>query len=145
MISIIAGPKGTGKTKTIIKMANEEVIDTNGNIIFVDDDKRHIYDLKHALRFISMDEYELRDIDEFYGFICGIISNDYDIDKIYIDGLLKVVDDTNCDKISKFIKKIANVSDRYEIDFVMTISCTKEELSEDVHKYISDEKALVMA
>ncbi len=144
MIRIIAGPKGTGKTKTLIKMANEDVNKTGGNIIFIDDDRRHIYDLKHALRFISMDEYPLKNMDEFYAFLCGMISNDYDIDKIYIDGLLKVVN-TNCDEVSKFITKVVNVSQRYEIDFIMSISCKKEELDEKVHQYITEVKTVVLA
>lgn len=135
MISILAGSKGTGKTKKIIKLANEEVQKTKGNIIFVDDDKRHMYDLKHDLRFISMDEYPTRTMDEFFGFLCGIISNDYDINKIYIDGLLKVMD-SSCDEIPKLINKLESLSNKYEIDFFMTISCTKDQLNEDLNKYL---------
>ena len=135
MISILAGSKGTGKTKKIIGLANEEVKRTKGNIIFVDDDKRHMYDLKHDLRFISMDEYPTNTMDEFFGFLCGIISNDYDIDKIYIDGLLKVMD-SNCDEIPKLVSKLETLSNKYEIDFFMTISCTKDQLNEDLNKYL---------
>lgn len=135
MISILAGSKGTGKTKKIISLANEEVKRTKGNIIFVDDDKRHMYDLKHDLRFISMDEYPTNTMDEFFGFLCGIISNDYDIDKIYIDGLLKVMDST-CDEMPKLISKLETLSNKYEIDFFMTISCTKDQLNEDLNKYL---------
>ncbi len=135
MISLLVGSKGTGKTKKIIKLANEEVKSAKGNIIFVDDDKRHIYDLKHSVRFISMDEYPIYNINEFFGFLCGIISNDYDINKIYIDGLLKVMK-TDFDEIPKLIRKLENVSTKYEIDFFMTISCVKEQLHEDLHKYL---------
>lgn len=135
MISILASSKGTGKTKKVIGLANEDVEKSKGNVIFVDDDKRHMYDLKHDLRFISMDEYPTNSMDEFFGFLCGIISNDYDIDKIYIDGLLKVMD-TNCDEIPKLVNKIEKISNKYEIDFFMTISCLKNQLSEDLHKYL---------
>lgn len=135
MISILASSKGTGKTKKVIGLANEDVEKSKGNVIFVDDDKRHMYDLKHDLRFISMDEYPTNNMDEFFGFLCGIISNDYDIDKIYIDGLLKVMD-TNCDEIPKLVNKIEKISNKYEIDFFMTISCLKNQLSEDLHKYL---------
>lgn len=143
MINLIAGPKGTGKTKRIIKMANEEVGSSTGHVIFIDDDKRHMYDLKHKVRFISMDEYPLKNMDEFFGFLCGIISYDYDIDKIFIDGLLKVME-SSCEDISKFIKKLENVSTGYEIDFVATISCLKEDLCEEVHEYVMEEAALVV-
>lgn len=139
MITLIAQPRGTGKTKRIIKMANEAVVSSSGNIIFVDDDKRHMYDLKHDLRFISMDEYPLKTIDEFFGFLCGIISNDYDIDTIFIDGLLKVME-ASCESIPKFIDKLNKIGEQYEINFVMTISCTREELAEELHQYIIEEE-----
>ncbi|WP_432401955.1 twitching motility protein PilT [Wukongibacter sp. M2B1] len=135
MISLLIGSKGTGKTKRIIKLANEELKKAKGNIIFVDDDKRHMYDLKHKLRFISMDEYPVKNEDEFFGFLCGIISNDYDINKIFIDGLLKVMD-TTLDAMPKLIEKLSAMSTKYEIDFFMTISCTKDQIHEDLHKYL---------
>lgn len=135
MITLIAQPRGTGKTKRIIQMANQAVENSSGNIVFVDDDKRHIYDLEHNLRFISMDEYPLMSVDEFFGFLCGIVSNNYDIDIIYIDGLLKVMQAT-CKSIPNFIQKLKKISEQYEINFVMTISCTREELAEELHQYI---------
>lgn len=135
MISLLIGSKGTGKTKKIIKLANEEVKSAKGNIIFVDDDKRHMYDLKHDLRFISMDEYPIYNVDEFFGFLCGIISNDYDINKIYIDGLLKVMK-TDCDELPSLVSKLEKISTKYEIDFFMTISCIQNQLHEDLHKYL---------
>ncbi len=135
MISLLIGPKGAGKTKKIIKLANEELKKAKGNIIFVDDDKRHMYDLKHDLRFISMDEYPINNDNEFFGFLCGIISNDYDIDKIFIDGLLKVME-TSLEDIPKLLEKLDRISTKYEIDFFMTMSCTKDQIHEDLHKYL---------
>lgn len=135
MISILASSKGTGKTKKVIELANQEASKAKGNIIFVDDDKRHMYDLKHSVRFISMDEYPVATMDEFLAFLCGIISNDYDIDKIYIDGLLKVMN-TNLKEIPNLISRLEKLSSKYEIDFFMTISCTKDELHEDLYKYL---------
>jgi len=135
MISIIAGPKGSGKTKRLISMANEDVQNLSGNVIFVDDDKRHIYDLKHDLRFISMDEYPLKNVDEFFGFLCGIVSNDYDINKIYIDGLFKVME-TNHEQLPQFISKLRNFAESSGIEFIMTISCTKDELREELKEFV---------
>lgn len=135
MISLLIGPKGAGKTKRIIRLANEELKKAKGNIIFVDDDKRHMYDLKHNLRFISMDEYPIKNEDEFFGFLCGIISNDYDIDKIFIDGLLKVMD-TSLEDMPKLLEKLDKMATKYEIDFFMTMSCTKDQIHEDLYKYL---------
>lgn len=135
MISIIAGGKGTGKTKRVIKLANEDIKSTKGNIVFVDDDRRHMYDLKHDLRFISMDEYPVKTKDCFIGFLCGIISNDYDINKIYIDGLLKVMD-TTLEEMPSFVQQVEALSDKYNIDFVMTVSCLQEVLDKELHKFL---------
>lgn len=133
MVKLISGKMGSGKTKKIIEMANETLGKTAGHVVFIDDDKRHMYDLKHDLRFISMSDYPIVTADEFAGFICGVISNDYDIEYIFIDGLSKVM---KCDigQIPDFVLKIENISKRYDINFVMTISC--DELPESLNGYI---------
>lgn len=57
-------------------------------MIFIDDDNRAMYDLHHDIRFINLSEFPVSSACEFIGFICGLISNNYDIEKIYIDGIL---------------------------------------------------------
>ncbi len=129
MFNLIAGKEGSGKTKRLIKMANDEVDISNGNIIFIDDDKRHMYELKHNLRFISMEEFPVRTSDEFFGFLCGIISNNYDIETIYIDGLKKIVKD-DIEDLDMFIDKTKQIAKEYKVKFVTTLSCDESLLSE---------------
>lgn len=71
-------------------MANTEVDKAHGNIVYLDDNNRCMYDLKHQIRFINTSEYSISNTDQLYGFVCGILSRDFDISSIYIDGLKKM-------------------------------------------------------
>ncbi len=135
MVNLIASKKGSGKTKTIIDLANSRLKDATGNIVFIDDDKKHMYQLKHDLRFISMDEYPIQSKDEFVGFICGVISNDYDIEDIYIDGLFKVMD-IEMQGIPSLVERLEKISDRFNINFTMTLSCDTDLIPSSLESYI---------
>ena len=91
MIKLIYGKKGSGKSKQLLDMANEEANDAKGNIIYIDDNNRCMLDLKHEIRFINISEYKINSVDNFYGFVCGLLSGDFDISSIYIDGLKKII------------------------------------------------------
>ena len=130
MFNLIAGKEGIGKTKRLIKMANDEVAISNGNVIFIDDDKRHMYELKHNMRFVSMEEFPVKNSDEFFGFLCGIISNNYDIETIYIDGLQKVMK-ADLKDVDAFIDKTKQIAREYKVKFVTTLSCDETTLTEE--------------
>ncbi|WP_138158983.1 hypothetical protein [Peptoniphilus catoniae] len=91
MIKYILGAKGVGKTKWLIDNANEDIKSGNGNIAFVEFDDDHIFSLDYNVRLINADNYRLNDKESFYGFICGLMAMDYDLEKIYIDGIYKIV------------------------------------------------------
>ena len=92
MIHYILGAKGAGKTKWLIDHANEDHEGGNGNIAFVEVDDDHIFSLDYNVRLINATEYDLTSLDEFYGFLCGMFAMDYDLQKVYVDGMYKVVD-----------------------------------------------------
>ena len=87
MVNLIIGQKGSGKTKRLVKLATEALENSKGNIIFIDDDKRCMSELNYKIRFINSVEYEIKQIDELYGFVAGLLAGNYDIQKIFIDGL----------------------------------------------------------
>lgn len=91
MIRLIYGKKGSGKSKKLLDMANTEVETAAGNIVYIDDNNRCMYDLKHEIRFINTADYWINNADMLYGFVCGILSGDFDISAIYIDGLKKLI------------------------------------------------------
>ncbi len=137
MVNLIASKKGSGKTKKIIDLANERLKDTAGNIVFIDNDKKHMYQLKHDLRFISMDEYPIQSQDEFVGFVCGVISNDYDIEDIYIDGLFKVMN-VEMQGLPKLVDRLEDISKSFNINFTMTVSCDTTTIPETLGTYIKE-------
>jgi len=134
MVKIIVGKKGTGKTKRMIGMANDDIKSLNGHVVYIDDDKRHIYDLNHDLRFMSMDEFPVKTADEFFGFLCGVISNDYDIEKVYIDGLLKIANICE-DDLPKFVPRLEQLTKQYDFNVVFTVSADKAVLPNEITPY----------
>ena len=53
MIKLITGAKGTGKTKIIIDMANDNVETAKGDIVFITDTDRYMYSLRYQVRVIN--------------------------------------------------------------------------------------------
>ena len=135
MIQILAGEKGEGKTKRLIDMANEAGKTSNGHVVFIDDDNRHMYDLHYNIRFVKTG-FKMNDQKIFFGFICGILSQDNDIERIYIDGLHNIVENIDNEGISDFVSEIEKLSSENNVDFTLIISAKQENLPEDVKKYI---------
>lgn len=136
MVKLITGGKGTGKSKRMIAMANELIKTGKGHVVFINDDKRPMYDLKYEMRFVSMDEYPINDPKGFHGFLCGMISSDHDIEAIFVDGLpniIKVNDKTPVD----FLKEINMLSQKFEIDFITSLNCVESDIPEELKDYIT--------
>lgn len=135
MVTLIAGKKGSGKTKDIVKKANDELLASKGNTIFIDDDNRAMYDLHHDIRFINLSEFPITSSCEFLGFICGLISNNYDIEKIYIDGIMNTVKMSE-EEISNWFAKVDDLSTAFNIDFVITLN-HEAEVPAALHRFLN--------
>lgn len=118
MVKILAGGMGTGKTKKMIQMANQAAKTSDGNIIFIDDDNRNMFELDHAVRFINLDDYNINNAMMLYGFVCGLISSNYDIDTIFVDGLI-YLNEMKDDQLEKVIDVFSEVSEAHDVTFVI--------------------------
>ena len=128
MVKLLVGHKGTGKTKQMIDLANEQVETSNGSLIFINKNSRLMYDLKYKIRVVCMEEYEhVTNSDEYIGFIYGIISSDHDIETVYIDSILKHADFSLGD-IPEFLGRLKVISKNYGIHFVVSLRAAKEEM-----------------
>ena len=136
MIQILIGEKGEGKPKRLIDMSNEAGKLSDGHIVFIDDDNRHMYDLHYNIRFVDTTGFVMEDQRIFFGFICGILSQDGDIEKIYIDGLNNIVKYMTDDDLFAFINELEKLSEKANVDFVMTISRDKETVPEALKSYL---------
>lgn len=135
MVKLIVGRKGTGKTKMMVDAANQSSKEKDGSIVFIIKDDRLKHDLDREIRMIVMDEFEyVTNIDEYIGFIYGIISSNYDIQEIFIDSILKHADITVRD-LPDFLKKLQNISEKYSIDFVVSLSADLEDLDASIRQY----------
>jgi Ni2+-binding GTPase involved in maturation of urease and hydrogenase len=132
MISIVYGPKGSGKTKALIEKANGALDEAKGSLIYVTNSQDHIYELKHQIRYIVTNDYGIADMQSFIGFIKGLIANDHDIEYIFIDGPYTIAK-VNVDEMQPLFELL----DKYEdIKFTLTVSSDYENLPEYIKKYV---------
>ena len=137
MIRIIYGKKGSGKTKKIIDAANEAVKSSTGELVFIDDDNRYMYDLRHEIRFVNATEYDVSSPDTFMGFICGILAGNYDMKQLFIDVFLRLVKSEMAD-LEPFFVKLEDITHRHGVDVVISASAKDDTVPEFLKKYIVD-------
>lgn len=136
MIQVFCDKRGAGKTKALINMANNKVNNCKGNVVYIDDDNRPILDLDRRIRFVATDDYELKDYNSFYGFLCGMLAEDYDIETIYVDGLFNIVSGNVGDAAHLFLS-IERLSQKFGIEFYININHENKELPEFIKKYVA--------
>ena len=90
MIEIICGEKGKGKTKELLARVNSSVESSNGNVVYLDKSQKHMFELNNKIRLINVVDYPISNCDEFIGFICGIVSQDNDLEELYLDSFLTI-------------------------------------------------------
>ncbi len=135
MVKLLVGHKGSGKTKSMIQLANDRVAKSDGSVVFINKNHRLMYDLKYKIRVVCMEEYEhITNSDEYIGFLYGIISSDHDIEVIFIDSILKHADVTIAD-LPGFLSRLDEISQKYKIEFVVSISATADELGDIAKQY----------
>lgn len=110
MVQLIVGKKGKGKTKQLLDKVNSEVKDISGSIVYLDKSTKHMYELNNKVRLIDVSRYMIENADEFLGFVCGIISQDHDLEQMYFDSFLKIAVLEGKD-ISAVIEKLDKMSD----------------------------------
>lgn len=138
MIQVIAGHKGSGKTKRLIDIANEALKVEHGIITFIDDDKRYIYDLRHEIRFVDASDYTAVkgcEADVFFGFLSGMLAVNYDLSLVCIDAFLKLVK-TPIAQMASFFERLNALSESSKCSFVINISCDTEDLPEFIKPYV---------
>ena len=121
MVQLIYGTKGSGKTKRLIDMANAEMAETKGNIVFMDDDKRYMYDVKSQIRFVDVKEYNIDSAEKLYGFICGMLAQNFDIVSIYIDAFVKIVG-KKAEECEKLVQKVEEIAEKNNVKAVINVS-----------------------
>lgn len=135
MIKLIVANKGSGKTKTMISMANEAVNSSKGNVVCVEKGIQLTYNLSHKVRLVDTEQYHISGHDSYYGFLCGLMACNYDITHIFCDAVLKVVG-RDLEKLEKMLLDLKQVMINNQTELVLTISCDPSELPESLKEYI---------
>ena len=136
MLKLIAGKKGSGKTKQMIAMANDAVNTSNGKIVCIEKGTKLTFDINHNARLLNTDDYNVYGLESFYGFIAGIAASDFDVKEIYIDSIANIVGD-NFSEISTLFEKLDSISNRSNLSIYILISHDKTELPESIAKFVS--------
>ena len=136
MVQLIVGNKGKGKTKQLLDKVNNEIEITKGNIVYLDKSTKHMFELNNRIRLIDVSDYLVTNADEFLGFICGIISQDHDLEQIYLDSFLKVSKLEDAD-VTDTLDQLDKIGEKYGISIVVSISLDKEEIPEALQDKIA--------
>lgn len=136
MVELIVGKKGKGKTKVLLDRVNGAIKTANGSIVYLDKSTKHMYELNNKIRLIDVSHYPIHNSDEFVGFISGILSQDHDLEQIYLDSFL-VVSKLDGQDITNTLKKLDEISQKFNITFVISISLDKEEIPQEYQDAVS--------
>ena len=130
MIEIICGEKGKGKTKELLGRVNNSIATVAGNVVYLDKSQKHMYELNNKARLINVADYPISNCDEFLGFICGIVSQDHDLEEMYLDSFLTIAFIESDEDILKAIEKLDIISEKYKVRFILSVSRDKSALPE---------------
>ena len=136
MVQLIVGKKGKGKTKQLLDKVNTEVKEVSGNIVYLDKSTKHMFELNNKVRLIDVCEFMVENSSEFIGFICGIVSQDRDLEKMFLDSFLKIACLGDDRDILPVIEKLEKVSESFGVDFVLSVSKDEQELPESLKSKI---------
>lgn len=131
MVQLIVGEKGKGKTKQLLDKVNNEVKLISGNIVYLDKSTKHMYELNNKVRLIDVSQFVIEDSQGFLGFVCGIISQDNDLQQMYFDSFLKISCLEDAD-ITETIAKLDKISEKFGVDFILSVSTDASKLPESV-------------
>lgn len=92
-----------------------------------------MYELNNKVRLIDTSEYDIRNSQEFVGFLSGILSQDNDLEKMYLDSFLKIAQVAD-DELSDILSRLEQMSKTFQVSFVVSISkneCDLPEIAKD--------------
>lgn len=135
MLKLIVGLKGSGKTKTIVEMANKKLDETNGAVVFIEKGTKLIHEVKYQARLLDTDEYLVSNAAELYGFVAGNFGGNHDVTDIFIDSALKICNN-DISAFSAFLDKVIAFTETHPVNFVITASMAADTLPEKYAKYL---------
>lgn len=131
MVQLIVGNKGKGKTKVLLDRVNGAIKSANGNIVYLDKSSKHMYELNNKVRLIDVSEYPVDNSEQFVGFVAGIISQDHDLEAMYLDSFLTIAKLEGLD-ITETVSELEVISKKFKVDFIISLSLEESELNDSL-------------
>lgn len=113
----------------MLDKANTSMKSAQGNVVYLDKSQKHMYELNNKIRLINVTDFPVSNCDEFLGFICGIVSQDHDLQEMYLDSFVTIAG-LQDDQIQHAIEKLDIISEKYNVKFMLSISKDEQELPE---------------
>ena len=136
MVKVIAGRKGTGKTKQMIEMVNRAVHEEPGNVACIERGRALTFDLHYSIRLVEANNYDITDYTFFRGFISGMYASNYDLSYVFIDSLCKIVPaDPVGPETEAFLDWLEAFSKENNVKFTVMLSADTDALTDGIRKY----------
>ena len=135
MINVIYGAKGSGKTKQIVADANAFAPTAKGVVVYFDRSNHRMHDLHRNVRLVDASYYGLKSQRDILSFVKGMLATNFDIERIYIDGLSRLLD-CNIADLEELYVGLDAISAEHKVDFTITASGALETLPAFAKKHI---------
>ena len=136
MVQLIIGLKGSGKTKKLVDMVRDAVIQETGDVVCIEKERKLTFDIPYQARLIDAGDYDIGSYEFLKGIICGVHAGNYDITHFFIDNFYKLVNDRSPEELEAFMDWLNRFSEQEGISFVVSVSADVESVPESVRKYV---------
>ena len=138
MVTLKVGLKGTGKTKMLVDEVHEAAKASKGLVVCIEYGGKLTYHIRTSARLIDAKDYDIKDANTLYGFVCGTLACNYDITEIFVDSALKICGD-DVAAFEEFMYKLDDISAKMGVDCFITSSIAEENLPEGLTKFLAVE------
>ena len=128
MVKLIIGGTGSGKTKELIDQVNAAVKEEKGSVVCISRGDKLTFDISHDARLIDAKEYPIKGYE-------GLLGN-YDITRVFIDGLYKITGEKDAAKAETFLDELSAFSEKHTVNFVVSLSEDPAAATEGMKKYL---------
>ncbi|HJA48438.1 MAG TPA: hypothetical protein H9790_03785 [Candidatus Agathobaculum intestinipullorum] len=136
MVKLIIGGTGSGKTKELIDQVNTAVKEEKGSVVCISRGNKLTFDISHDARLINATDYPLKDYASLLGFLCGIHAGNYDITRVFIDGLYKITGIKDVAKAEDFLNMLDAFSAQHSVNFTVSLSEEPSAATEGMKRFL---------
>lgn len=136
MVEIISGEKGKGKTKYLLDKVNSDIKNVDGSVVYIDKNTKHMYELDSKIRLINMGDYPIESSGEFLGFLSGVLSQNSDIQEVFLDSFLTVSNINDNETLTEALDKLDEICSMFSVKFVLSVSKNEKDLPENAKEKI---------